>query len=151
MGVNLIIYVHRKDLERLLDTGSRWPCWDDFQFLVGYSSIRWHAFCREFYLEDYGEKDINREGITSKELLVHLASTSGKIGNRARWAEILSRYDLLFAPDTKEDIEKDWLCIGDIDLGIKRMTADNLEKVIEFCEQERRHQRFTGNLETSRA
>ena len=92
MGINLNIYVHKKDLFNLLEDPA------DFTFLLGQSLMRYYQFEELFDLSDWESSN----EITSQDLLTHLARLSSKIPDRETWVDILSNYDLIFLPDYKK-------------------------------------------------
>jgi len=140
MGVNLCIYVHKDDLGKLLGLKNEFPNWDDFLFLVDYTIVRWYTFEQEFHLDrNPNNKDIYELGITSKELLYHMARTDKHIPNREKWVKILGTYNLLFAPDTKTNVGKDWIDVDDLFYAIKKMVLvrfDELMKIYEGVKNE---------------
>jgi len=92
MGVDLLIYVNKKDVRKLLDLDSELMDWNDFYFLLSQLS-RWYVFQNRFGLD-------SSEPITANDLLKHIAKVNMKIKDRERLVDILSKYDLIFAPDT---------------------------------------------------
>jgi len=125
MGINLCIYIARKDLSKLLDIreNQNFFSWDDFYFLLSYNGVRWYVFQENFNLEptDYNP-------ISSKELLNHIAKTNAKIKNRERWVDLLSKYELIFAPDTKK-ISGDYVEIGDLENWIQLLVKAHFDEV----------------------
>lgn len=133
MGVNVVIYVHKDDLEKLLGLKSMFPNWNDFLFLADYTIIRWDTFEREFHLEE----NIYEKGIMSKELLLHIAKVNKHIPNRERWVKILSTYNLLFAPDTKRDISDEWIDVDDLFYAIQKMVLARFDELMKIYEEVR--------------
>jgi len=134
MGVNLCIYVHKDDLGKMLDLKNEFPNWDDFLFLVDYTIVRWYTFEEKFKL-DLMDKDAYEKGVTSKELLIHMAKLNESINNRGRWVEILSKYNLLFAPDTKTDIGDEWIDIDDLFYAIQKMVLARFDELMKIYEE----------------
>ncbi len=91
MGINLDIYVHKKDLYDLLEDPA------DFAFLLRKTIMRYHQFTDLFDIDEL----MHQDGISSQTLLAHIAKYNLKIPNRETWVEILNSYDLIFLPDSK--------------------------------------------------
>jgi len=130
MGVNLVIYVHRDDLKKLLELEDSVMIWDDFLFLVDESHQRWYNFEEKMKLHE--SELIAERKITSRELLIHIASLNKKIPMRRTWARILERYNLLFAPDTEEVDETEWISIKDIFYAIQELVKRRFKEVLEI-------------------
>ncbi|RLG16708.1 hypothetical protein DRN69_00040 [Candidatus Pacearchaeota archaeon] len=128
MGIDLVIYVKKDDVRRLLDIDSDYPDWSAFLFLLK-KQVRFYRF-----LEEMGLDERTRE-INSKELLVHLAKTNKKIEDRDEWVEILSKFDLIFAPDTYTDInEEEYVPLDVVEHGVYDVIRKHFNEVMEFLE-----------------
>ena len=128
MGIDLVIYVKKDDVRRLLDIDSDYPDWSAFLFLLK-KQVRFYRF-----LEEMGLDERTRE-INSKELLVHLAKTNKKIEDRDEWVEILSKFDLIFAPDTYTDInEEEYIPLDVVEHGVYDVIRKHFDEVMEFLE-----------------
>ena len=128
MGIDLVIYVKKDDVRKLLDIDSDYPDWGVFLFLLK-KQVRFYRF-----LEEMGLDERTRE-INSKELLVHLAKTNKKIEDRDEWVEILSKFDLIFAPDTYTDInEEEYVPLDVVEHGVYDVIRKHFNEVMEFLE-----------------
>lgn len=128
MGIDLVIYVKKDDVRKLLDIDSDYPDWSAFLFLLK-KQVRFYRF-----LEEMGLDERTRE-INSKELLVHLAKTNKKIEDRDEWVEILSKFDLIFAPDTYTDInEEEYVPLDVVEHGVYDVIRKHFNEVMEFLE-----------------
>ena len=128
MGIDLVIYVKKDDVRKLLDIDSDYPDWGVFLFLLK-KQVRFYRF-----LEEMGLDERTRE-INSKELLVHLAKTNKKIEDRDEWVEILSKFDLIFAPDTYTDInEEEYVPLDVVEHGVYDVIRKHFDEVMEFLE-----------------
>jgi len=127
MGINLNIWINKKDVPKLLGIQSQeFSDWNDFYFLLENNLIRWYVFQEIFGLEpdDYQPR-------TSKQLLEHLAKINKKIKNRERWVEILIKYDLIFAPDTYQEIPSDYIEVFDLEENIQKLTKQHFDEVVK--------------------
>jgi len=126
MGVDLDIWINKKDIPKLLELDSQIQVWSHFYFLLKWSGIRWYRFQENFNLENY-------EPITSKELLDHLARSNIKIKDRDSWVDVLSKYDLLFAPDTKYTEIKEkgtHIEVSDLEKWIQKLVKKHINELI---------------------
>jgi len=127
VGVDLDIWVNKKDIPKLFELNSQVQIWDDFYFLLNWSGIRWYRFQEKFNLES------DNEPKTSKELLDHLARSNIKIKDRDSWVNILNKYDLIFAPDTKYKEIKEkgtHMEISDLESWIKKLVKEHINELI---------------------
>ena len=123
MGVDLVIYVHKDDLGKLLDIEGTVIFWDDFYFLLNGFPMRWQSFMDMYDLED--------KPITSEELIKHLAKINKEIENREGIVRICSNYRLLFAPDNVK-VEKEWINVFKIEEAIQKLVKENFKRLIEM-------------------
>jgi len=129
MGVDLNIWINKKDIPKLLDLQAKdFMFWDDFYFLRDFGIIRWYRF-----LDIFGIEEPTYEPLTSKQILEHLAKSNKKIKDRERWVEILNKYDLVFAPDTKhkEIAKKEYIEILDLENRIQKLVKQHFEEVVK--------------------
>jgi len=122
VGVDLVIYIHRDDLPKLLEIENSIMIWDELLFLLD-KQVRWDDFKKEFEI-------IEGLGFDSKEFLKHLASLNKKIKDREMWVDILSKYRLYFAPDTVE-VGKEWVSIPKVFNAIQELVRENWKKFLE--------------------
>lgn len=128
MGIDLVIYVRKDDVRKLLDIDSDYPDWNAFLFLSR-KQVRFYRFLEEMGLDEGTRK------ISSKELLIHLAKTNKKIKDRDKWVEILSRFDLMFVPDTYNDIdEEEYVPLDVVEQGVYSTIRRHFKEVMKFLE-----------------
>jgi len=128
MGVDLVIYIKKDQLKKLLKE------WYNFEFLRGHIGLRWHTFVEEeFKNEDFR----TCEKLDSKTLYHYLAETNEDIPERSEWAPILRNYDLIFAPDTTEISDENYVDLNMFDLAMQEFVVENCDKILEKMEKMR--------------
>ena len=127
MGVDLVVYIRKDQIRKLLDLDSSFSFWDDFYYLLK-MPIRWYTF-QEWV---HWDKD---EPLTSKQLLTHLARVNKKVENRGKLVEICSNYDLLFAPDF-EKVGEEWVDVVRIEDTIQKLVKKHFDEFISLLEGE---------------
>ena len=121
MGINVNIYVHKKDLFNLLEDVF------DFSFLLKCSIMRYSSFLNMFNLEENRYPD----GITSKELLIEIAKSNSQIKNRETWISILDFYDLFFLPDTTTPKDSNYIEIYTFYGAMISYTEEHLKELLD--------------------
>jgi len=115
MGINLMIYIKKEHLPRLIDN------FEDFMFLVDKGMWRWYLFQQHL--------GIKSERVTAKELLSAIASTNRRIKDRETWARLCESYDLIFQPEGREAPEG-YVEVYDVYLKIIEFVKHNMEQII---------------------
>jgi len=132
MGVDLEIWINKKDLEKLLGLNSDLSSWDDFYFLLKYDGIRWYRFTEMMGVDDSEVLSMSsQKSFTSKELLEHLAKTNVKVKDRSYWVDICMNYDLIFAPDTEKIEDKNYIRICEVEKFIINLTKKNIPSLLK--------------------
>lgn len=127
MGVDLVVYIRRDQVGKLIDIDSNYPLWDDF-YALAKMPIRWGVFAEWLHLE-------TDEPITSKELLKHLAMLNRKVENRELLVRLCSKYELLFAPDTAKVDKKKWVDIFEVESAVQKVVKENFGKILSLIDR----------------
>ena len=139
MGVDLEIWAKKEDVKNLFEN------FDDLLYLWTNFNVRWYTFEDMVNLENaenFGNYE-HEKGISSKELLKVLAyNKKYHIPNKETFINIISNYDLFFAPDTfahggfTENEEKPKELEGRVELfalkfAVEEFLKKNLNKILE--------------------
>jgi len=127
VGVDLVVYIRKDQIRKLLDLDSDFSFWDDFYYLLK-MPMRWHTFQERVHWDE--DKPID-----SKQLIAHLARTNENVKDRERLVEICSSYDLLFAPDFAE-VGEEWVDVGSIENAIQKLVKKNFDEFLSLLEGE---------------
>jgi len=134
MGVDVLIFMKKKDVEKLLsDYG-----WQEFVIhMYMICGIRWYRFCRMWGFDD----DIGIPKITSRDMLKQLAKGKAKVKNKDFWVDFLAEYELIAVADISEELDNllqttDWVCVNYVLGEISKLVMENAKKIVENAMRE---------------
>ncbi len=126
MGIDTEVFVRKNQIKKLLNN------FDDLIRLYNLSFKEWELFKRQFGIF------FETKSLSSEELVKHLAMTDDiEESKRTEIVSLCLDYDLIFAPETEETAETDYIEIWKIVHSLCELGKQNLKKLMERAEKTR--------------